>query len=415
MSLSTAHSSCETLTVQTTPVENKRVLIRVDFNVPMNDSQKITDDTRIRASLPTIRHVRERGGKVILMSHLGRPKGKVLEKFSLKPVAQRLSELLEAPVSFAPDCIGSEVGALVSSLKSGDVLLLENLRFHEAEEHPDRDPSFAQKLSQWGDVYVNDAFGTAHRSHSSTAVIAKYFPQKSAAGLLIQSEIQHLGGLLHSPQRPFLAMIGGAKISSKINELKAMIPLVDKIIIGGAMAFTFLKALGYEVGASLVEDDYLKVAKEIISDCRDREVPLILPLDAIIAKEIADDSLVDCVTIEKGIPSDQMGLDIGPQSIELFTQQIHTSQTIFWNGPLGVFEVNSFAKGTFAIAKALASHPGTTVVGGGDSVAAVHAAHLETSMTHVSTGGGASLEFLQHGTLPGIEALSSKKDLQSKR
>lgn len=398
------------------PVKGKKVLMRVDFNVPLDKHGKITDDSRIVSSLPSINYVLDHGGTLILMSHLGRPKQKSPE-LSLKPCADRLSELLNRPVVMAPDCIGSETTKLVQESKPGQVILLENLRFHLAEEHPEKDPSFAKQLASLGDLYVNDAFGTAHRAHSSTATITQYFPGKSAAGFLLQKEIEFLGNILRNPQRPFVAIIGGAKISSKIGVLKSLVQKVDSLLIGGGMAFTFLKALGKDIGDSIHEPEFTQKCLEIIESCRSQNVRLILPEDLVIANKISSDASFSIINLqEKGIPFGFQGVDIGPKTVQKFANEIRNAKTVFWNGPVGVFEVPEFAKGTYELAKVLANAHGktTTIVGGGDSIAALNKLGLADEMSHLSTGGGASLEFLELGTLPGIEALSDKQKMLKK-
>ncbi len=380
-------------------VANKKVLVRVDFNVPLDKEGHITDDTRIIASLPTIEYLSSKGAKVILLSHLGRPKGKSKE-FSLAPCAKALSELLKKPVALAPDCIGDEVDRLIDTMKPGDVLLLENVRFYPAEEKPELDPSFAQKLAHNKDIYINDAFGTAHRAHSSTATVAKYFPGKKAAGFLLEKEITFLGEALANPKKPFFAIIGGAKISTKIGVLKALVNKVDALFIGGAMAYTFMKAKGISIGDSLVEDDMIDTAKEILSS----KIAIYLPVDTVAAT--AFDNSAPFKTFENGIPQGYQGMDIGEKTIKEWSKALQEAKTVLWNGPVGVFEMPNFAKGTNALAHSLASlKDATTIVGGGDTVSAIQQEGLAGSFTHLSTGGGASLEFLEFGTLPGIEAL----------
>lgn len=393
------------------PIQGKKVLMRVDFNVPLDKQGKITDDSRIVAALPSIKYVLEHGGTLILMSHLGRPKQKSPE-LSLAPCAKRLSELLKIPVTMTPDCIGSETAKLVHDSKPGQVILLENLRFHKAEEHPEEDPSFAKQLATLGDLYVNDAFGTAHRAHSSTVTMTQYFPGKSAAGFLLQNEVKFLSNILKDPQRPFLAIIGGAKISTKIGVLDSLIQKVDCLLIGGGMAFTFLEAQGKNIGDSIHEPDFLKKCQEIMEKCRSRNVQLLLPEDLVIANKISSDATYSIINLEeKGIPAGFQGVDIGPKTVQKFADQIRRAKTVFWNGPVGVFEVPEFAKGTYELARVLANAQGetTTIVGGGDSIAALRKLGVADQMSHLSTGGGASLEFLEFGTLPGIEALSDKQ------
>ena len=383
-------------------VTGKRVLVRVDFNVPLAPDGSVGDDTRLRASLPTIRYLLEHGAAVILMSHLGRPKGGPDPKLSLRPVAAHLAELLGQPVPFAPDCIGAETLASARSLRPGQVLLLENLRFHAGEEH--NDPAFAQQLAVLADLYVNDAFGAAHRAHASTAAIARLLP--SAAGLLMQREIEVLGGLLEAPQKPFGAIIGGAKISSKIGVLEQLLARIDLLVLGGAMANTFLKAQGYDVGVSLVEDDQLAVARQTLQTAEQRGVQVILPIDVVIADRFAADAEHRVVAADEILPGWTV-LDVGPRTVDLIRQAVTRCATVLWNGPLGMFEFPAFAGGTLAVAHMLADAPGiVSVVGGGESVAAVEQAGLAARITHVSTGGGASLELLEGKTLPGVAALA---------
>jgi phosphoglycerate kinase len=395
------------LTVEDLSPAGKRVLARVDFNVPLDESLKITDDTRIRESLKTIQYLSEKGAKVILCSHLGRPKG-VDEKLRLKPVADRLSELLKKPVKSLKESVGPEVEKEVSAMKNGDVLLLENVRFHAEEEK--NNPDFAKKLAALADIYVNDAFGTAHRAHASTEGVTKFVSQ-SAAGFLMMKEIKYMGGALSNPVRPFVAIVGGSKISSKIDVIKNLMKIVDVLIIGGGMSYTFLKARKFEIGKSLVENDKMGLAKELLSQSIDTDVPLLLPIDHVIADKF--DAKANVKTVPRGgILPEWEGVDIGPATVEKYANFIRPAKTIFWNGPVGVFEMEPFAKGTFAIAKLLAeaSEKGaTTIVGGGDSVAAVTQMGLASKMSHISTGGGASLEFMEGKELPGIVALTDKK------
>ena len=386
-------------------MKGKRVLMRVDFNVPMTKQGAISDDSRIRAALPSIQEIIKAGGKVILMSHLGRPKG-VTPSCTLKPCADRLSELLGKPVRFVNDCIGDVVQKAVSEMKEGDVILLENLRFYEAEEHPDKYPEFVKKLAMLGDVYVNDAFGTAHRAHASTALIAKYFPKKAAAGLLMIKEVEALGASLLNPKRPFVAIIGGAKISTKIGVLKSLVHKADFLLIGGAMTFTFMKAVGLSVGTSPVEETMIDEAIGVMQEAKDLGKKTYFPLDLVVASEFKDDAPSKVIDIQEGIPDGFQGMDIGPKTIELWKPVLEASHTIFWNGPVGVFEFPTFAKGTKALAQIVANcKKAFTVVGGGDSIAALEQSGLQGAVSHVSTGGGASLEFIEQGTLPGIEAL----------
>jgi phosphoglycerate kinase len=396
------------LTIQDLLLTGKKVLIRVDFNVPLNKDGTIADDTRIRESLPTIQHALQAGASVILMSHLGRPKSKKDVQFSLGICAKRLSQLISAPVFFATDCIGKDVEKMVQDLKGGQVLLLENLRFYPAEEDPSSDPNFAKELSKFGDFYVNDAFGTAHRKHSSTAVIAQYFPGRAAMGLLMQKEIAALEPLLKKPQHPFFVLIGGAKISSKLGVLKSLMKKVDALYIGGGMAFTFLKAQGISIGDSIYEETSLAEAQNLLKECEEKKIALHLPTDVVIADGFRNDATFKIVPLSEGIPQGWMGMDIGPQTIQAWSADFQKAATIFWNGPVGVFEFPHFARGTQEMAKTLANLKASTIVGGGDSVAAINQLGLSSKFTHVSTGGGASLEYLELGKLPGIEALSDK-------
>jgi len=374
-------------------LKNKRVLVRVDFNVPLDENLNVTDDIRIVSSLPTIKKIISDGGKTILMSHLGRPKGKVNPKYSLKPAAERLGKLLGKNVALAPDCIGTDVKNVVNKMNPGDVVLLENLRFHEEEEK--NDPGFAKQLSELGDIYVNDAFGSAHRAHASTEGVTKYI-SKSAAGFLMQKELEYLGGAVTSPKKPYCAILGGAKISGKIDVINNLLDKVDTMLIGGGMAFTFFKAQGKEIGKSLLEAEKLELAKELLDKVKKTKVKFLLPVDVVAADEFKNESPFETVSIDN-IPVSKMGLDIGPETIKLFRQEILKSKTVVWNGPMGVFEMPNFAKGTFEIAEALAeatAKGSVTIVGGGDSAAAIAQASLENKVSHVSTGGGASLEFL---------------------
>ncbi len=390
------------LTVKDLNVTNKRVLVRVDFNVPLDKEGKITDDTRIQAALPTIKYLIEHKAKVILLSHLGRPKSKNLE-FSLAPCAARLSELLAKPVELAPDCIGEKVDQLIQNMHPGDVLLLENVRFYPAEEKPEIDPSFAEKLAKNADFYVNDAFGCAHRAHSSIVAITKYFPNKKAAGFLLEKEINFLGTLLSEPKRPFFAIIGGAKISTKIGVLRALCKKVDVLMLGGGMAYTFLKAKGISIGDSICEDSMIDVAKEILAS----NVKIYLPIDIVAAASFDNNAPHQTFSIDQGIPSGYQGMDIGKDTLNEWITALQSAKTVLWNGPVGVFEMANFSKGTFVLADTLALlQDAVTVLGGGDSVAAVQKAGLGDKFTHVSTGGGATLEYLEFGSLPGIESLA---------
>jgi phosphoglycerate kinase len=394
------------LTVDDIELKGKRVLVRVDFNVPLDDNQNITDDTRIRASLPTIKKIISDGGKAVLMSHLGRPKGEKAPKYSLKPAAEKLGELLNKNVTLAPDCIGENVKKLVAQMKDGDVVMLENVRFHKEEEK--NDESFAKQLAELGDVYVNDAFGSAHRAHASTEGVTKFI-KTCAAGYLLKKEIDYLGGAVNDPKRPFCAILGGAKISGKIDVINNLLNKVDTLIIGGGMAYTFFKAQGMEIGKSLLEEEKIALAKELLNKLNSSKVKFLLPIDIIVADEFKNDSPSEVVSIDK-IPADKMGLDIGPKTVELFKNEILKSKTIVWNGPMGVFEMDNFATGTNQVAKALADatkNGATTIIGGGDSAAAIAKTGLDDKVSHVSTGGGASLEFLEGKKLPGVEALTN--------
>ncbi|HBM80992.1 MAG: phosphoglycerate kinase [Clostridiales bacterium] len=393
-------------TVKDIEILGKRILVRCDFNVPQDADGNITDDRRIRSALPTIKYLKEHGGKVILMSHLGRPKGTGYEKkFSLKPVADRLSKLLGEKVYFAEDgdVVGKNAKEIAAKLKNGEVMLLENVRFVKGETK--NDSEFARKLASLGDVFVNDAFGTAHRAHSSTAGVAEYLP--AVAGFLIEKEISVMGKALNNPDRPLVAILGGAKVSDKIGVINNLLDKVDKLIIGGGMAYTFEKALGREVGKSLLEPEKIDLAKEMMEKAKKKGIKLLLPVDVVIAKEFKEDAEHHAVDVDK-IPADSMGLDIGPKSIDLFKNELKDAKTVIWNGPMGVFEMPAFAVGTEAIAQALSKINGTTIIGGGDSAAAVEKLGYADKMTHISTGGGASLEFLEGRELPGIAALNDK-------
>jgi phosphoglycerate kinase len=381
----------------------KRVIMRVDFNVPLDKEGNITDDTRIRAALPSIEHVLGQNSKLILMSHLGRPKGQVKEELRLAPVGERLSELIGRDVINTKDCVGEETAKIISGMQPGDVALLENLRFHEEEE--ENDPEFAKTLAGYADIYVNDAFGTAHRAHASTEGIAHFLP--ALAGFLMEKEINFLGKLLYSPEQPYIAVIGGAKVSTKIGVLEKLLEKVNVLLIGGAMCYTFLKAKGFEVGKSLVETEKVNLAFELIKKADEKNVKLILPADHLVADRVEEDARVRTVDTN-AMPADMIGVDIGPKTVRQYRREIKQAKTILWNGPMGVFEIDKFARGTDQIAKAMASSRGTTVVGGGDSVAAVNKCKLAEKIDHVSTGGGASLEFLEGKELPGIEALADR-------
>ncbi len=387
-------------------LKSKRVLVRVDFNVPMSKESEgvITDDKRIVESLPTIKKIISEGGRAILMSHMGRPKGEKNQKYSLRPIAMHLSHLLDKPVLFADDCIGESTVAIVNDLQDGDVLLLENLRFYNEEEK--NNPEFAAKLASYGDVYINDAFGTAHRAHASTEGVTKYITT-CAAGYLMQKELEYLSKAISNPEHPYTAILGGSKISGKIDVIKNLLTKADKILVGGGMIFTFYKAKGYEIGNSLLEEDKVELAKELLKEAGDK---LLLPGDVVAADKFENDSPFSVVAAN-AIPAGKVGMDIGPDTINKFKEVILSSKTVVWNGPMGVFEMDNFAKGTFEVAKALAEATkkgAVTVIGGGDSAAAIAKAGLETEVSHVSTGGGASLEFLEGKLLPGVEALTNK-------
>jgi phosphoglycerate kinase len=387
-------------------VVRKRVFIRVDFNVPLRDGA-IKDDTRIRASLPTIEYALAHGATAVVASHLGRPKGKPNPDMSLKPVATALSTLLQRPVEFAPDCVGDEVKTIVDRVHAsgGGVVLLENLRFHPEEEK--NDPKFSAELASLVDLYVDDAFGAAHRAHASVEGITHHVRQ-AAAGMLMEDELRYLGHVLDAPEKPFVTIIGGAKVSDKIEVISNMLSRVDRLIIGGAMAYTFFKARGVAVGKSLVEDDKIGEAKAIEADAKARDVQLLLPVDHVVAAKIDAAAPTEVLPIDSPAIGDRMGLDIGPRTIEAYSAAIRDAKTVVWNGPMGVFEIDAFAAGTNAVARAVAGVSGTTIIGGGDSIAAVKKAGIADKITHISTGGGASLEFLGGRKLPGVEALTNK-------
>jgi len=393
------------LTVDRVELAGKRVFLRVDFNVPLEDG-RVAEDTRIRAALPTIELCLKAGAAVLLASHLGRPRGTPDPHYSLRPVAIKLEELLGRPVPLLPDCVGPEVEAAAAALKPGEVVLLENLRFHAEEEA--NDPGFARRLASLADVYVNDAFAAAHRAHASTEGIARIL-HPAAAGLLMARELEALGRIFESPERPFMAILGGAKVSDKLGLVEHLLARVDAVLIGGGMAYTFLKAQGEPIGKSLVEEDKLDLARQLLHEAKSRRIKFLLPVDHVVSDKM--DASATVQTVASGhIPASLMALDIGPKTIELFTEAISHARTIMWNGPMGVFEVAVFAKGTFKIAHAVADNAGaTSIVGGGDSVSAVHAAGVADKITHISTGGGASLEFLEGKKLPGVEALTDKK------
>jgi len=400
------------LSIRDLDLKNRRVFIRVDFNVPLDEHGRVTDDTRIVETLPTIDYALQHRAHVILASHLGRPKGKPNPKMSLRPVAEHLRILLDKTksrdcnVGFSPECVGWEAEEMVKKLEPGQVLLLENLRFHPEEEA--NDENFAKSLAKLTDLYVNDAFGSAHRAHASTAGITK-FVSKSAAGLLMEKELEYLGKVLAKPERPFIAVLGGAKVSDKIEVIHNLVPKVDALLIGGAMAYTFMKAQGREVGKSLVEDDKLELARQLLAEAKAKGLTFLLPVDEVVADKIDPAAQVATIDASQPIPAGKMGLDIGPKTRQRYADEIAKAKTILWNGPMGVFEVAPFAQGTVAIAQAVAKNrTATSIVGGGDSVAAVHQAGVADKITHISTGGGASLEFLEGKKLPGVEALSNK-------
>lgn len=391
-------------TVKDVDVRSRRVLVRVDYNVPLDANGNVSDDKRITASLPTINYLLEQGARIILCSHLGRPKGEVKKEFSLAPVAKRLKELLpNVNIYFASDCIGEEAQQKAAALKDGEILLLENLRFHKEEEK--NDPEFAKKLASLAEIYVSDAFGTVHRAHASTAGVAAYLP--AVAGFLIGKELSIMGGALENPERPFVAILGGAKVADKIGVITNLLNKCDTLLIGGGMAYTFFKAMGYEIGDSLLDAESIDLAKQLMETAKQKGVKLLLPVDTVVAKAFAADA--EHMTVaSNAIPAGWQGLDIGEKTRELFAAEIKNARTVIWNGPMGVFEFPAFAKGTEAVAKACAECGGTTIIGGGDSASAVKKLGYADKMTHISTGGGASLEFLEGKVLPGVAALNDK-------
>lgn len=387
-------------------IEGKRILVRVDFNVPLDKELKITDDTRISAALPTIKYLISKKARIILMSHLGRPKGKIVEKLRLDPVAKRLSELLEEEVKKLPDCIGKEVEKEIFRMKDGEIVLLENLRFHPEEEK--NDPKFSKELTNLAVIFVNDAFGTAHRAHASTVGVAEILP--SCAGFLMAKEIEVLSNLMENPERPFVVLLGGAKISGKIEIVQNLLNIADKILISGGMSNACLAALGYEVGKSLLEEYDLRVVYKMLKEAKEKGNKILLPIDLVVVREeVSEEALSELVRVEN-IPKDGIGVDLGEESLERFEKELKKAKTIFWNGPVGVFEIEKFAKGTNRIARCLANmeNKATTVIGGGDSIAAIEKVGVAEKITYISTGGGASLEFLGGNKLPGIEILPEK-------
>lgn len=390
-------------TIEDIAVAGKKVLVRCDFNVPLDENKNITDENRLVGALPTIKYLVDNNAKVILCSHLGRPKGEFNPKYSLAPVAKRLSEMLGKEVKMAQDVIGESAKKLTSEIKDGEVVLLENVRYHKEEEK--NDAAFSKELASMAEIYVNDAFGTAHRAHASTAGVADYLP--AVCGYLIKKEIEIMGKALSNPERPFVAILGGAKVSDKIGVIENLLEKVDYLLIGGGMAYTFLKAKGYEIGTSICEDEKVELATKLMEKAQQKGVELLLPVENVVAKEFNADAEA-IVVASDNIPADTMGMDIGPKTVELFSEVIKKSKTVIWNGPMGVFEFTKFAEGTKAIARALAETDAITIIGGGDSAAAVTQLGFADKMTHISTGGGASLEYLEGIELPGIAALNDK-------
>ena len=396
------------LSITDLAIKGKKVLMRVDFNVPLDQDGEIVDDTRIEAALHSIRYVVEQGGALILMSHLGRPHGRPTPELSLAPCSHLLSKMLGQPVIQAPDCIGPEVRRLAAALQPGQVLLLENLRFHPGEEAADA--HFARELAALADLYVNDAFGTAHRNHASTVTITAAFDGCAAAGFLLEKELRFLGDALAEPQRPFWAVVGGAKVSGKIELIKSLIDKVDGLLVAGGMAYTFFKAMGREIGDSLLEEEQLPLAQSIIDQCASSDVALLLPIDHILADRISASAASRLQSTSEEVMPGEIGVDIGPETVALFIDKLSQAKTIFWNGPLGAFEVSLFAQGTKAIAREMAHLEATTIVGGGDSAAALHAVGVADQITHISTGGGAALKYIEQGSLPAIEVLTALEE-----
>ena len=391
-------------TVKDICVKGKKVLVRCDFNVPLDENKNITDETRINAALPTIKYLLDNGAAVILCSHLGRPKGEFNMKYSLAPVAKRLSEKLGFEVKLAKDVIGEDAKKLAAEVKPGEAILLENVRFQPEEEK--NDPAFAKELASMADLYVSDAFGTVHRAHASTAGVAAYLP--AVAGFLIGKELDFLGSAVENPKRPFVAILGGAKVKDKIGVITNLLEKVDTLIIGGGMAYTFQKAMGKEIGKSLLDEERIDLAKDLMEKAKAKGVKLLLPVDNVCGSDFSNDCNIITVDADQGIPADYEGMDIGPKSVKLFSDAIKEAKTVVWNGPMGVFEFPNFAKGTLAIATAMAESDAITIIGGGDSAAAVNQMGLADRMSHISTGGGASLEFLEGKTLPGVACLEDK-------